>query len=117
MEKKPTVFCDIDGTLFKYRKFADYAFTTPEVCAGVVDKLQHWASRGVVIVLTTARPEHLRSLTISELALHAIPYAQLVMGIGRGPRFLINDEDPKIDERRATAFSIPRDVGLGDIEV
>ena len=117
MEKKPTVFCDIDGTLFKYRKFAEYASTTPETCPGVVEKLKRWASNGVVVVLTTARPEDLRHLTTLELALHDIPYSQLVMGIGRGPRFLINDEDPAIDERRATAFSIRRDAGLGDIEV
>tara|TARA_R100000231_G_scaffold121206_1_gene91314 strand:+ start:106 stop:210 length:105 start_codon:yes stop_codon:yes gene_type:complete len=34
------------------------------------------------------------------------------MGIERGPRFLINDKDPKINEDRATAINLIRDKGI-----
>ena len=40
----------------------------------------------------------------------------LIMGIERGPRFLINDMDPaeKMEER-ATGVNLIRDAGLGSI--
>ena len=31
MKKYKTIFCDIDGTIFKYRKFETYKTTQPEV--------------------------------------------------------------------------------------
>lgn len=109
--KKPTVFCDIDGTIFKYRKFETYLTSTPELLPGVKESMHKWLTSGVYIVLTTARPEELRSHTIEELSAAGIPYHQLVMGIGRGPRFLINDSEvPGIT--RATAFSLDRDSGF-----
>ena len=42
MEKKNTIFCDIDGTLFKYRKFETYETSTPELLDGVKEKLDCW---------------------------------------------------------------------------
>lgn len=109
--KNPTVFCDIDGTIFKYRKFDTYLTTEPEVLPGVKESMHSWLNSGVYIVLTTARPESLRDHTVEELNMRGIPYHQLVMGIGRGPRYLINDsEDPNIV--RATALPLKRDEGF-----
>jgi hypothetical protein len=39
MEKKSTIFCDIDGTIFKYRKFETYETSKPEVLPKVKRKL------------------------------------------------------------------------------
>ena len=109
--KKPTVFCDIDGTIFKYRKFETYLTSEPEVLPGVKESMNSWLESGVYIVLTTARPESLRDHTIEELERSGIPYHQLLMGIGRGPRYLINDsEEPGVS--RATAFSLNRNEGF-----
>jgi len=111
IEKNPTVFCDIDGTIFKYRKFESYETTTPEVLPNVVETITTWNSEGVYIVLTTARPEYLRELTIKELKNANIPFNQLIMGIGRGNRYLINDnENPSVN--RSFAISVNRDIGF-----
>jgi len=113
VHKSPTVFCDLDGTVYKYRRFEHYQTEPAEVCPQAKETLQNWKRDGVVIVMTTARPEYLREFTLSEMAANEIHHDQLVMGIGRGPRFLINDDDPSKDERRATAYSIRRNEGLG----
>ena len=109
--KNPKVFCDIDGTIFKYRKFETYLTSEPEVLPGVKESMISWLDSGVCIVLTTARPESLRDHTIKELQSASIPYHQLVMGIGRGARYLINDsEEPGVS--RATSVSLNRDEGF-----
>jgi hypothetical protein len=116
MKKKNTIFCDIDGTLFKYRKFETYKTSEPELLPGVKDKLVQWCNEGHMIILTTARPECLREHTEAELAIHALPYRELIMGIERGPRFLINDMDPGKPGQRATGINLTRDQGLGSHE-
>jgi hypothetical protein len=111
MTKQPTVFCDIDGTIFKYRDFNTYTTTNPEVLPGVIECMTEWFNDGVYIVLTTARPEYLRTHTIIELKNSNIPFHQLIMGIGRGSRYLINDsEEP--EKPRAFSFALNRNDGF-----
>ena len=116
MEKKNTIFCDIDGTLFKYRKFETYETSEPEVLDGVKEKLDQWHESGHMIILTTARPEWLREHTVKELKLHDLPYDRLIMEIERGPRFLINDMDPGKPGCRATGVDLERNKGLGSVD-
>lgn len=116
MNKKNTIFCDIDGTLFKYRSYKTYQTSEPEVLDGVKETMDRWKKNGHMIILTTARPEDLRELTIQELESNYLPYDMLIMGIERGPRFLINDMDPaqKMEER-AIGVNLIRDTGLGSV--
>ena len=46
-----------------------------------------------------------------------VPWDKLVMGIERGPRYLINDMDPEKPGIRAIAYSIERDKGLKRVVV
>ena len=112
IEKKKTLFCDIDGTIFIYRKFETYENTQAEV----IDSTKKWLEKshndGHYIVLTTARPEWLRDHTIYELNENSIPYDQLVMGIGRGTRILINDREEDNLEDRAIAVNLTRNQGI-----
>ncbi|MBT5638141.1 MAG: HAD hydrolase family protein [Candidatus Peribacter sp.] len=117
MKKYKTIFCDIDGTIFKYRKFETYESTSPELTPGSLEKLQEIKEAGHMIVLTTARPENLRDHTIKELWGTSVPYDRLIMGLERGPRYLINDMDPGKPGLRATAFNLSRDEGMSDIVV
>jgi len=112
MEKKNTYFCDIDGTIFKYRKFETYENTKAEGIKSTIDYLNQAASEGHMIILTTARPEYLRMHTEIELHENYVPYDRLIMGIKRGPRYLINDMDPKKPEKRAIGINLERDKGL-----
>lgn len=110
--KKNTYFCDIDGTIFKYRKFEDMTTTIPEVIESMVKQLNLWYEDGHHIVLTTARPHVYRNHTLTELFNNNVKHHQLVMGIERGPRFLINDLDPNKDGDRAIAINVQRDKGF-----
>ena len=72
---------------------------------------------GHTIVLTTARPEHLREFTVTELLDFGIPWHQLVMGIARGPRHLVNDMSPSSPGPRAIPWNLERDEGLAGVVV
>jgi len=111
-EKKHTYFCDIDGTIFKYRKFETYTTSDAEPIMSTVDKLNEWYDDGHMIILTTARPEDMREHTIKELVDNSIPFDRLIMGIERGPRYLINDMDPNKPGERAIALNLQRDKGI-----
>lgn len=112
MEKKNTYFVDIDGTIFIYRKFETYESTEAQVIKSTKQFLQKVNDEGHMIVLTTARPEYLRELTVYELTKNGIPYHRLIMQIERGPRYLINDTDPNNPGERAIAINVKRDEGI-----
>jgi len=112
MEKKETYFVDVDGTIFKYRKFETYETSKAEVIPSTLKFLEEKAKDGHMIILTTARPEWLREHTIKELKENKIPWSRLEMGIERGPRYLINDMDPNKPGERAIAINLIRDNGI-----
>ena len=113
MIKHPTYFIDIDGTLIKYRSFQEIRTTEPEAITSVLDFIKTKYEEGSHIVITTARPEDLRIHTIRELSFLELPYHQLVMGIGRGTRYVINDRDPQAPEiDRAVGINLDRNKGL-----
>jgi uncharacterized HAD superfamily protein len=106
MEKKETYFVDIDGTIFKYRKFETYETSAAEIVESTLKFLQAKNEEGHMIVLTTARPDWLYIHTVNELKVNNVPFNRLVMGIERGPRYLINDMDPNKPGDRAIAINI-----------
>ena len=112
MEKFNTYFCDIDGTILKYRKFETYETSKAEPIQTTIDYLVSAAEKGHMIILTTARPEYLRTHTIVELHENGVPYDRLIMGIERGPRYLINDMDPNKPGERAIALNLERNKGI-----
>ena len=112
MDKKNTIFCDIDGTIFKYRKFETYTTSEAEPISSTVEYLKEQNKKGHMIVLTTARPEYLFEHTTWELEKNLVPYNKLIMGIERGPRYLINDMDPEKEGKRAIAVNSIRDQGF-----
>ena len=65
-----------------------------------------------MIILTTARPEELRRHTELELEMNHIPFHRLIMGIERGPRYLINDMSPNEPGDRAIGINLVRDKGI-----
>jgi hypothetical protein len=112
MDKKNTIFCDIDGTIFKYRKFEDYTSTPAEPIHSTIEYLKQQKEEGHMIIFTTARPYTLFSHTVWELETHNVYFDRIIMDIERGPRILINDMDPGKDEPRAIAINLVRDKGI-----
>ena len=110
-----TIFSDIDGTLIEQVRFEELNPNVVNVLIGVKEKMDEWYEMGHYIVLTTARPENLREVTIQQMATAGIRYHQLVMGIGREERILINNNnggDPNRD--RALSVAVKRDAGFND---
>ena len=112
MEKKETYFVDIDGTIFIYRKFETYKKTPAKAIKSTKQFLQKVRDEGHMIILTTARPEDMRDHTIQELYKNNIPYNTLIMGIERGPRYLINDLSPNEPGERAICYNLKRNEGI-----
>jgi len=113
MDIRPkTIICDIDGTLVKHvppcmSAKPEYKM---ELLDGTIEKLLEWDKKGYYIILTTGRKESLREITKTQLSEVGIFYDQLIMGIGGGPRYLINDKKPDGAE---AAFSICLDRNNG----
>ena len=112
-----TVFIDIDGTVLKHN--GDLSTQINSDCSvlnGVIEKFNEWNRKGYHIVLTTGRKECMRELTQRQLQKFGLFYDQLVMGLPRGQRVLINDTKPDM-ESTAVAFTVKRNKGILDIDI
>ena len=114
-----TIICDIDGTLIVHTNPCGIARNKANVTLleGTEEKLREWDRKGYNIILLTGRKESLRKVTEEQLARVGIFYDQLVMGVGGGKRYLINDRKPNGTEDYAIAINIERDKGIKNIEL
>lgn len=114
--KNPTFFVDIDGTIVKYRKFANLEQSILEPIQEVIDYLNNQYDSGSVIIVTTARPSQYELFTKQELEKIGLKYHQLVMDCGRGTRVIFNDKDPDAPQiERAVGINFIRDGGFSAI--
>jgi hypothetical protein len=85
----------------------------PVVATAVVNKVNSEYDSGSHIVITTARPIELELFTKQELESAGVKYHQIIFGIARGTRYIINDRDPKAPEiDRAIGINLNRNEGL-----
>ena len=112
-----TIFSDIDGTLIEQVRFEDLDPNVVNVLPGVAEKMNEWYEAGHHIVLTTARPWDLELVTKQQMETAGIRYHQIVMGIGREERILINNNSKgEPDNHRAMAVPVARDGGFTNLE-
>jgi ribonucleotide monophosphatase NagD (HAD superfamily) len=119
MNKAPTtLILDLDGCIVenKNRDIFEQLDIDLVLLPGVREKIKAWDRAGCKIYVFTGRTEGSRARTEEQLKKLNIPYTQLVMGSGGGPRVLINDSKPD-GRRTAFAYSIQPNVGFGDIEI
>jgi ribonucleotide monophosphatase NagD (HAD superfamily) len=113
-----TIISDIDGTLIEQSNIKTIIDDNHEMklLPGVREKLDEWEKNGYNIILITGRKENLRQITEQQLRKVGICYDHLVMGVGPGPRYLLNDAKPN---GQITAFSycVKRNQGLENIEI
>jgi len=119
MDTRPkTIICDIDGTIVKHElpHKNTSASKKLEILPGTIEKFSEWDAKGYNIILMTGRKESLRLNTEKQLAEAGIFYDKLIMGVGGGPRIIINDNKP---DGTLTAFShsIPRNEGISSISI
>jgi len=119
MDLRPkTIICDIDGTLVRHcdphtvSKFTHKM----ELLTGTVEKLLEWERKGYNIILLTGRKESMRKVTEQQLSEIGIFYDQLIMGVGGGTRYLINDFKPD-GEEAAFAINVERNVGIYNVKI
>ena len=112
-----TFFCDIDGTLIKQGTASENSNPehTLELLPGTIKKLEEWDRKGYNIILTTGRKESMRFATERQLQRAGIYYDQLVMGIGGGPRYLINNKKRDNETNYATAINLNFEEGINGI--
>ena len=114
-----TIFCDIDGTLVKHfppTKTANLDFKL-ELLPNTLEKLLEWDKLGYNIILVSGRRESSRHVTEKQLSSLGIIYDQLILGIGGGKRFLINDKKDYSNEDYAIAINLNRNTGIGDLNI
>lgn len=119
MNTRPkTIFCDIDGTLIQHDR-PEEAFKSDykmKPLPGTLQKLLEWDQKGYNIILTTGRRESLRDITERQLADIGVFYDQLIMGIGGGERWLVNDRKPDGTET-ANAVNLNRNEGILNLNI
>jgi hydroxymethylpyrimidine pyrophosphatase-like HAD family hydrolase len=111
MNKNITLFCDIDGTLIEHVNTAtgQCLNKTPKLLPNTLDAINFWNSNGYTIILTTARKESMRDITIKQLEQLGIIYDKLILGIDN-IRVVVND--CKSNSRTAYAINLVRNHGL-----
>tara|TARA_R110000851_G_scaffold223030_1_gene375915 strand:+ start:1047 stop:1409 length:363 start_codon:yes stop_codon:yes gene_type:complete len=120
MDNRPaTIFCDIDGTLVIHSKPTDAQLPSHQLnlLDGTIEKLLEWDKLGYNIILTTGRKESLRNVTRDQLEKVGIIYDQLIMGIGGGKRYLINDFKENNNEPYAYCVNVKRNSGIKNINI
>ncbi len=117
--KPPTIIIDIDGTIFHHHgSIAEIRKEPATLLPGVEDRFTYWNDHDYTIILMTARPYDMYTLTTQQLKDFHLFYDDLVMGVGNGVRYLINDTKPYADIYcTAHAITIERNKGLKNITV
>jgi len=117
MDPRPkTLIIDIDGTLVEHSRPDDAANPNIKMVLleGTIKKLLEWERQGHRILLLTGRKESMRKVTEEQLSELGIFYDMLIMGVGGGGRYLINDNKP--DGRLAAfAINVKRNGGISNI--
>lgn len=118
IEHKKTIFLDIDGCVLKHQgNLTNLILNKAEVLPGVIEKFNEWEKQGYKIILTTGRKESLRELTEKQFQSLGLFFDQLIMGLGRGPRIVINDEKPGEEESTAQSICLTRNAGLINVKI
>jgi hydroxymethylpyrimidine pyrophosphatase-like HAD family hydrolase len=120
LERRPTtIFCDIDGTLVKHNAPVVTAKTNfkLEILPGTLEKLLDWDKKGYNIILISGRRESMRRETEKQLSKLGIIYDQLVLGIGGGMRYIINDRKPNSEKDYAHSINLDRNTGIKDLDI
>jgi len=116
-EFRHTILIDLDGTCFLEQGNLHAIITKePVVLPGVHLRFAEWREKDYYVVITTARPESIRSLTLKHLTDNGLWCDQLVMGLPIGPRVVINDVKPN-GMITAKAYCIERDKGLKNVNI
>jgi hypothetical protein len=113
-----TIFCDIDGCIFKHHgSLTILSLMKCILLPGVRKAFHQWTHKGYAIILTTGRPESLRTFTEQQLNKAGLYYNHLLMGLPRGQRVIINDIKPESTEKTAECINVTRNDGMKNVNI
>lgn len=114
-----TIICDIDGTLVKHVSPLQTAKPTykMELLPGTIETIAEWDKKGYNIILLSGRRESSREQTEKQLAEAGIIYDKLILGVGGGVRYLINDRKPDGIAETALAYNLTRNLGIQNLNI
>ena len=113
-----SLLIDLDGTVLRHFGSIDALLNTPtELLPGVKEKFQEWNLRDYKIVITTGRRESLRKFTEKQLEKCGITYDDLIMGMRRGERVVLNDHKPNSTIDTCRAINVDRNQGLEGLDI
>lgn len=115
MSKKSTIFCNIDGVIFKRKNDKNLKDSKPEVLPKVRDKIKKWREDGHMVILTSARPVSLYTRTILELTTQAIEFDKIILGIENGSQVLISNLEIGEESQKALSINLKRNEGFENI--
>jgi len=107
-----TWLIDLDGTVVKHNGYLD---GQDLILPGVVEFFKNLPEIDFVIILT-ARDKKYASETISFLEAHKIRFDEIIFGMPKGERVVINDVKPA-GLHTAVALNVTRDSGLLDVSM
>jgi len=110
-KQRPTIFCDIDGTVFynQSKLFSNHYGNTPRPIPNAVKHLLKKQEEGATIVFTTSRPEKYHQITENALDECGFKDYRVLYDIPHAPRIIINDTSKTNPYPSATAINVPRD--------
>ena len=118
MESPKTIFCDIDGTIFKHTgDIVSNYINNPIILDNVLQNIKQWEKLNYKIILTTGRKECIRKITELQLTNMGVIYDELIMGLPNGHRVLINDKKEKSEKNSAYAINLVRNKGMNNLDL
>lgn len=113
-----TIFCDLDGCVFKHRGDLSSILINPSALLPGVKKIfKEWGHNGYTIILTTGRPESFRKITEFQIRKAGLYCHHLIMDLPRGPRVVINDTKPERDIETAIGVNLVRNEGMENVNI
>lgn len=113
-----TIFCDLDGCVFKHHGDITEVFANPyKILPGVMNVFRQWAHKGYKVVITTGRPESMRDFTEQQMREAGLYYHNLIMDLPRGQRVIINDIKPGNKGKTAACVNIERNKGMENVDI
>ena len=111
-----TLFCDIDGVIFKNRGYlGDKTWLDePQILNKNVQALLSRVHEGAKIIFTTSRPAFLREKTIQDLQNAGFHDFEIIMDLPHSSRLIINDFATTNPYPSCESISLPRDSDLSN---
>jgi len=108
-----TLFIDMDGVLAQHSSshFPPYYGETGSIKENVEIIHQLQKTGRIQIIITTARQEKYRKLTLQQLHSFGIEFSQLLMQINHNKRIIINDYSSSNSYKSCDAINLKRDSG------